>query len=166
MSIFPPFAVVVKYKNENRRFGTWEVRLVIRLSYDKNIHSAEIDRQIAEVNCEYNQGRECEEMVSVVQKRQDKARPRSDVSRRAWIEKFKWKKSRAFPILPRRCAEWVSLLSSLKRYLSGQSLKSNRKTKGVVQNCLKVLIATFYRWKQSKASLMTWLVTIWKSSFM
>ena len=56
---------------------------MIRLSRDKNIHSLEIDRQIAEVNGEQNEGRKCEEMVSVVQKRHDKARPRSVVSIRA-----------------------------------------------------------------------------------
>jgi hypothetical protein len=141
VSILPPFAVVVKHKHENRKIRYLRSATGDRLSQAKNVHSAEIDRQIAEVKGE---GTTKEGNV------------------RKWCRLFKKGKIRCDGAPPsgdahessgkissvlhtfRPCAERISLVSSLKGCLSGQGLKSNRETKDVVQNWLKVLTATFF----------------------
>jgi hypothetical protein len=84
-------------------------------------------------------------MVSVIQKKKDKIRrdrapPSVDAHESTDLSGEIWSVLHTL----RPCAETVSLVSSIKRCLSGQSLKSNRETEDAVQNWLKVLTATFF----------------------
>jgi len=139
MSIFPPFAVVVRHKHENRKTDAWEVRLVIWLSQDKNVYSAEIGRQIAWVKGEGTMmGGSVRKWCRLFKEgriRRDRASPSVDAHE---SKSSSGKISRVLHTSP-TLAKWVSLVSSLKRSLSGQSLKSDRETKDFVQNWLKSL---------------------------
>ena len=61
-----------------------------------------------------NEGRKCEEMVSVVQRRKDKVRPRSVASRSEWIDDFKWKNLDRSPYFPDLApSEYIPFLPSV-----------------------------------------------------
>ena len=85
---------------------------------------------------------ECEEMVSVVQRRQENA-PRHVVAlTSALLEQFKWEIFEHPPYSPDFVPRDYNFFLHHNKFLAGQSLRRDQETKDVVQDWLKCLAAT------------------------
>jgi hypothetical protein len=133
---------LLKFRFKKKRFQNY-VAITIsstRGSSSNRISSEPVERddfQIAVLMCRV----ECEEMVSVVQRRQENA-PRHVVAlTSALLEQFKWEIFEHPPYSPDLVPRDYHFFLHHNKFLAGQSLRRDQETKDVVQDWLKCLAA-------------------------
>jgi hypothetical protein len=123
------------------------MRLVIRFLNARNVRLAEIYRQKFWLWCGCSERRECEEMVSVVQRRQNYVWPHAVSPTCALLEQFTWEIFEHPPYIS-------ELFLNLKTYLAGHILRDKSRCVGLSES----LSGDLFRRRRTKAGPKTWLV--------